>query len=145
MEPPAPVAPPPDPARHPILLFDGVCNLCHGAVRFVLAHDRAARFRFAPLQSEIGRSLVAAAGVDPAVLDTVVLVDRAGAHVRSDAALRVLHELGPPWSWLRVLGALPRRWRDAGYDWLARHRYAWFGRRETCALPDPATRERFLA
>lgn len=130
---------------HPVLLFDGVCNLCHGVVRFVLDHDREARFRFAPLQSEVGRALLARFELDPDALDAVVLIDEAGAHLRSDAALRVARALGAPWSWLRPLAAIPRPLRDAVYDFIARHRYRWFGRKDACPLPRPEWRERFLA
>ena len=129
---------------HPVLLFDGVCNLCHGVVRFVLDHDRAARFRFAPLQSEVGRALLARFGLDADALDAVVLIDETGAHLRSDAALRVARRLGPPWSWLGPLAMIPRPLRDAVYDFVARHRYRWFGKRDACPLPRPEWRERFL-
>ena len=134
-----------DPAAHPILLFDGVCNLCHGTVRFVLEHDRAARFRYAPLQSELARALLAPHGLDAGALDTVVLVDAAGAHVRSDGALRTLRALGAPWSWLAVLALVPRPLRDAVYDFVARHRYRWFGKKDACPLPKPEWTDRFLA
>ena len=129
---------------HPVLLFDGVCNLCHGVVRFVLGHDRAARFRFAPLQSEVGRALLARFGLDADALDAVVLIDETGAHLRSDAALRVARRLGPPWSWLGPLAMIPRPLRDAVYDFIARHRYRWFGKKDACPLPRPEWRERFL-
>jgi predicted DCC family thiol-disulfide oxidoreductase YuxK len=135
----------PDPAAHPIVLFDGVCNLCHGAVRFLLERDSAARLRFASLQSDVGRALLAEHDLDADALDTIVFVDAAGAHVRSDAALRIVRVLGPPWSWLRGLVALPRPLRDAGYDFVARNRYRWFGRRDACPAPRPEWRERFLA
>lgn len=141
----APAASAPDPAAHPILLFDGVCNLCHGTVRFVLAHDRAARFRFAPLQSEVGRALLARYGLDPAALDSVVLVDADGAHQRSDGALRTFAGLDRPWRWLGLLRVVPRALRDAVYDWIARHRYGWFGKLDACPLPRQEWRERFLA
>ena len=129
---------------HPVLLFDGVCNLCHGVVRFVLDHDREARFRFAPLQSEVGRALLARFGLDADALDAVVLIDETGAHLRSDAALRVARRLGPPWSWLGPLAMIPRPLRDAVYDFIARHRYRWFGKQDACPLPRPEWRERFL-
>ena len=130
---------------HPVLLFDGVCNLCHGVVRFVLDHDREARFRFAPLQSEVGRALLTRFALDPNALDTFVLVDATGAHTRSDAALRVARALGPPWSWVFALNAIPRPLRDAAYDFIARHRYRWFGKKDACPLPRPEWCGRFLA
>lgn len=134
----------PDPAAHPIVLFDGVCNLCHGAVRFLLERDPAARLRFASLQSGVGRALLAEHGIDADALDTIVLVDADGAHLRSDAALRIVRVLGPPWSWLRVLAALPRPLRDAAYDFVARNRYRWFGKKDACPMPRPEWTARFL-
>jgi predicted DCC family thiol-disulfide oxidoreductase YuxK len=133
------------PAAHPVVLFDGVCNLCHATVRFVLEHDRAARFRFVPLQSELGRALLEERGLDADALDNVVLVDAAGAHVRSDAVLRILAGLGAPWSWLAALRWLPTTLRDRTYGWIARNRYRWFGKKDACPLPRPEWRDRFLA
>jgi predicted DCC family thiol-disulfide oxidoreductase YuxK len=141
----AALAPTFDVEAHPVLFFDGVCNLCHGTVRFVLERDRAARIRFAPLQSEVGRALLVRHGLDADTLDTVVFLDAAGVHLRSDASVAILRALGPPWSALAVLGVLPRSVRDAGYDWIARNRYRWFGQKDTCPAPRPAWRERFLA
>lgn len=128
----------------PILLFDGVCNLCNGLVQWVIARDAHARFRFASLQSDAGRALLAQHGLPPDGMDTVVLVEGAEHWRKSDAALQVLRRLGAPWRWLFVLRFVPRRLRDAGYDALARRRYGWWGRREECWLPTPELRARFL-
>ena len=130
---------------HPIVLFDGVCNLCHGTVRFLLERDPTARFRFAPLQSEIGGALLAHFGLDATAFDNVVLIDAEGAHARSDAALRCARVLGAPWSWARALAVIPRPLRDAAYDFVARNRYRWFGKKDTCPMPRPEWRARFLA
>jgi predicted DCC family thiol-disulfide oxidoreductase YuxK len=132
-----------DPA-HPVVLFDGVCNLCNGVVRFLIERDPAARFRFAALQSEAGRALLARHALDPDALDSFVLVDADGAHARSSAVLRVARELPAPWRWLWLAIAIPRPLRDALYDFLARRRYRWFGRRDACMVPTPALRQRFL-
>jgi predicted DCC family thiol-disulfide oxidoreductase YuxK len=140
---PAPALPV-DPAEHPIVLFDGVCNLCNGVVRFVIDRDPRARFRFASLQSELGRGLLRHHGLDPEALDAVMLVDGEGAHVRSTAALRIARGLRAPWPWLAPLALVPRVLRDAVYDFVARHRYRWFGKRDACALPTPEQRARFL-
>lgn len=136
---------PVDPREHPIVLFDGVCSLCAGVVRFAIARDPEARFRFAPLQSPLARALLDRHGCDPGALDTVVLVDGDGAHVRSSAALHLLAGLRTPWR--RLAGPLlwlPRPLRDAVYRWIARHRYRWFGRRDQCLVPAPEIRSRFL-
>jgi predicted DCC family thiol-disulfide oxidoreductase YuxK len=129
----------------PVLLFDGVCNLCDAAVRFVIERDPPpATFRFAALQSETGRALLGRFGLPVDALDTVVLLDGERAFTRSSAGLRVLARLGLPWSLLAVLLVVPRPLRDAAYDWIARNRYRWFGRRETCLVPTPEVRSRFL-
>jgi len=129
----------------PVILFDGLCNLCAGSVRFVLERDPAGVFDFASLQSEAARRLVAHAGRDAALLpDSLVLVDADGVHLRSEAALRIAARLRRPWPLLAALRILPRALRDAAYDFVARRRYRWFGKRETCLVPSPERRGRFL-
>lgn len=128
----------------PILLFDGVCNLCDRSVQFVLDHDRQGVFRFASLQSEAGRALLRRCDLDPDALDSVVLVEGGRCHVRSDAAWRIARRLDAPWRWLAVARVLPRGLRDVAYDWVARNRYRWFGTKEACRLPTLDTRARFL-
>ncbi|WP_412069299.1 thiol-disulfide oxidoreductase DCC family protein [Rubrivirga sp. IMCC43871] len=127
----------------PILLFDGVCNVCDRSVQFVLDHDRRGLVRFASLQSEVGRQLLAECGVD-ASTDSVVLVANGRCHVRSDAALATARLLDAPWRWLAVARVVPRGLRDAVYDWVARNRYRWFGTRDACRIPTPEVRARFL-
>lgn len=130
--------------KFPIILFDGVCNLCNASVQWVLRRDRAGQFRFAALQSETGQRLLAAQGLEQVSFDTVVLVHGDHIFTRSDAALEVARRLGSPWSWLVILRWIPRRLRDAVYNWVARHRYRWFGRQEACLLPRPEWKERFV-
>ena len=130
---------------HPLVLFDGVCNLCAGVVRFVIERDREARFRFAPLQSELGRALQREHGIDPDALATFVLIDAEGAATRSTAVLRILRGLGAPWRWLYPLRFVPWPLRDALYGVVARNRYRWFGRRDDCLVPTAELRSRFLA
>jgi predicted DCC family thiol-disulfide oxidoreductase YuxK len=138
-EPQPEASPPPEPAPPgPVILFDGVCNLCSAAVQWVIAHDRRNVFRFASLQSQAARKLLAAAGSSAGErLDSMVLLDQDGVHLRSEAALRIARGLGFPWSLARIGGLLPRSLRDALYDWVARHRYRWFGRQNACLLPTP--------
>lgn len=133
--------------RHePLILYDGVCKLCHAAVRFVLARDRHARFRFAALDSPAARARLADAGARElrALPDSVVLIDGAGIHVRSTAALRIARALGFPWSLAFLAIVVPRPLRDALYDAIARRRYRWFGREEACPVPPPDVADRFL-
>jgi len=128
----------------PVLLFDGVCHLCHAGVRAVATRDRAGRFRFASLQSRVGRELLLAAGEVASGEPAVVLVEGTHVWVRSDAVLEVARRLGPPWSLLRMARVVPRALRDVIYRAIARRRYRWFGRYERCPRPTPGLRERFL-
>ena len=132
-----------------LLLYDGVCGLCDRFVRFVLAHDRRRRFRFAAMQSRVGRSLLAAHGGDPDRLETVyVVVDYESGTGRvlhrSAAALFVFDQLGLPWRLVTVIRLAPARLMDRLYDRIAAHRYRVFGRYGTCPLPSPEYRDRFL-
>lgn len=128
-----------------ILLFDGVCNLCNGVVNFVIDHDRSDYFRFAPLQSAAGRSLLKTHGLDADALDSVVLLEDGRYYQKSDAALRAARRLEHPVRRLHVLTIIPRTIRDAVYDVIARNRYSWFGRQDACRVPTPELRRKFLA
>jgi predicted DCC family thiol-disulfide oxidoreductase YuxK len=128
----------------PVLLFDGVCNLCNAAVNWVIDHDEAGRVRLGALQSDAGQALLAQVGLTGDYLDSLVLIEGGQAYVRSDAALRLAAHLNAPWSYARALLAIPRPVRDAVYDVIAKNRYAWFGKRESCRVPTPALRARFI-
>jgi predicted DCC family thiol-disulfide oxidoreductase YuxK len=127
-----------------VILFDGQCNLCHGTVEFVLRHDRRAVFRFAALGSPAARRILASRGPRADARSSVVLVAGDRVHTESTALLRILGGLAAPWSWLRVLGLVPRPLRDALYRCFARRRYRWFGRRTTCRATDSEWAGRFL-
>lgn len=136
---------PPTPHTAPaVLLFDGVCNLCNASVNFIIDHDPQAYFRFAALQSEAGRALLEGYSLAGNYLDSLVLVEDGQVYTRSTAALRVARRLGGAWPLLAGLLVVPRPLRDVVYDWIARHRYRWFGRRDACRLPTPELRARFL-
>jgi predicted DCC family thiol-disulfide oxidoreductase YuxK len=130
-------------AAPPVAFFDGVCNLCNGSVDFLLRHDRRGLLRFAPLQ---GAAFAAVARDHPelAGTDSFVLQEGGRVHVRSSAALRAAMAMGGPWRLCGVLLLVPRPLRDGVYDFVARRRYRWFGRRESCRLPTPELRARFL-
>lgn len=131
-----------------VVLYDGVCGLCNGFVRFALRRDRRARLKFAPLDSAFGREVLARHPI-LAGHDSIVYVERIGGNEivasRSDAAVRIARHLGVWWSAVgRVYSALPRALRDAMYDAVARRRYAWFGRFDACPIPTAEERARFI-
>lgn len=128
----------------PVVLFDGVCNLCNGSVRFVIERDPHKHFQFAPLQSETATTLIGGTANPLAMPDSIVLVDDGRLYVRSTAALRIARRLRFPWPLLWVFMAVPRPLRDWVYDVIARHRYGWFGKRDTCMVPTKEIRDRFL-
>ena len=128
----------------PILLFDGVCNFCNGAINFVIAHDPEARFRFASLQSNAGRELLREHGLGELPVSTMVLIDDGKAHLDSDGVLRTAQRLGGPFALLVPFLLVPRPLRDFAYRTFARNRYRLFGRSEVCLVPTPEVRARFL-
>ena len=127
----------------PILFYDGVCNLCNGTVRFVLKRDSKQIFRFAALQSDYARSTLARLDVTPE-LDTIYLLKGGMLYDRSGAALRIARQLRFPWPMMTVFLIVPKPLRDAVYNWVGRNRYRWFGRTDTCQIPDVDARNRFL-
>lgn len=130
--------------KSPVLLFDGVCNLCNASVQWVLKRDRKGIFRFAALQSEAGRALLRQSGLSSENFDTVVLVDGDRVFTRSDAALEIVRRIGGPWSLLGIFRIVPRPLRNAVYDWVARYRYRWFGKTQSCMIPQPEWANRFI-
>lgn len=127
-----------------IVLFDGVCNLCNGFVQFIIRNDPKARFHFGALQSEEAQAILSGSRLDPAALDTVIYVRQGQVLTRSSAALAILRGLRFPWPLATAAFIVPRPLRDAVYRWVARNRYRWFGKRESCMLPTPELRSRFL-
>ena len=130
--------------EHPIVLFDGVCNLCNRSVAYIIRHDPKGRFRMASLQSAVGCSLQEEHGLDPGAVNTIVLIERGVAYTKSAAALRIARRLKGPVRYWWTVRFVPRVIRDALYDWIGRHRYGWFGKRDECMVPGAGVRERFL-
>lgn len=135
---------------HPIILYDGVCGLCNRLVQFLLKHDKHARLRFASLQSDFAARVLQRHGVDPKDLDTMHVIENyeqpdERVLQRSDAILRAGRELGGFWSVLAAtVKVVPRALRDPFYRFVARNRYRVFGKYDTCMLPEPNQRSRFL-
>ena len=126
------------------MIFDGVCNLCAHSVQFILNHEADQTLRFTPLQSPAGARLMREAGFDPDDAKTFVLLADGRAYLRSDAAIRISRYFGGAWKLIGVVKIIPRPVRDWGYDIVARNRYRWFGRRDTCMVPTPQLRARFI-
>lgn len=128
----------------PVLLFDGVCNLCNGAVQFIIARDKKAVFKFAALQSEAGQSLLRKYNLPVKDFESFVLINNDTAYTESTAALTVAKLLGGVWKLAYVLIVIPKFIRDFFYRLVANSRYKIFGRQESCMLPTPELKSRFL-
>lgn len=128
----------------PILVFDGVCNLCSFGVRIVLRADRDGVFRFAFGQGETGGALKRAYGLPKGDLENVALIEDGRCYTKSDAVLEVARRLPLPWKLLLAFRIVPKALRDPLYSLVARNRYRWFGRRQDCFAPPPQHRARFL-
>ena len=131
-------------AGRPVILFDGVCNLCTGSVRFVIGRDARKQFRFASLQSPVAEKLLGAQGRDGDRLESVVLVVGERTYRKSTAALLIARRLDGLWPLLSALLVIPRPLRDAVYDWIGKRRYRLFGKRDACWRPQAELPERFL-
>jgi predicted DCC family thiol-disulfide oxidoreductase YuxK len=127
-----------------IVLFDGVCNFCNGAVNFIIKHDRDGRFKFAPLQSRIGEKMKAKYAIGEDV-DSIILVEDGRAFMHSDAALRIARGLGGIWAIGYAFVIVPRAIRDRLYRSFAKYRYSLFGKKDVCMVPTAEVRSRFLA
>lgn len=127
-----------------VILFDGVCNLCNSSVDFIIRRDPKHYFKFASLQSEIGQQLLKRADIDTSQIDSLILVTRDAYFIKSTAALKIALKLRFPWSLSYALIIIPAFLRNIGYDFIAKNRYRFFGKKETCRIPTPEERARFL-
>lgn len=133
-------------SEHPILYFDGVCNLCNGAVQFFIKRDRNKRFRFASLQSTSGEQVIDhIKEMEGKIPDSILLVYQAHYYTKSDAIIRSLQMLGGLWRLTIFLKVFPKFIRDAVYDLIAKNRYKWFGKKDECMIPTPDLSHRFLS
>lgn len=126
-----------------IILFDGVCNLCNRSVQFIIKRDPNGHFKFASLQGEVGQKLLKQYGFDKEI-DSFVLIENQRIYSKSSAALRVCRNLNGFWKVFSILRILPPSFRDFFYDIVAKNRYKWFGKKESCMLPTKEMKKRFL-
>jgi predicted DCC family thiol-disulfide oxidoreductase YuxK len=138
------VSAPPENYPTPIILFDGVCNLCSWSVQFLAPRDREGRLWFAAVQSTAGQALLARHGIPAEDWESFVLIEDGQPYFKSDAFFRTVRYMTYPWPFLRIGRVLPRRLADCLYDRVARNRYALFGRKQTCMMPRPELAARFL-
>jgi len=128
----------------PIILFDGVCNLCCGWVQFLIRMDKKAIFRFASLQSESGQKLLIRYGLPVEAMETVIYIKEQQYFSASAAVLEILKDLGGIWKMLLIFRLIPKKIRDSIYRYIAGHRYRIFGKRSSCMLATAETVKRFL-
>lgn len=130
--------------NQPVLLFDGVCNLCNGAVQFIIERDSDKRFLFASLQSDYAQQHLKEAQLPEGFLDSLVLMDKGKYYTQSSAALRIAKQLDGAWPLMYGFIIVPKFIRDAVYNFIARNRYKWFGKKEQCWIPTPDLKARFV-
>ncbi|MBT3189012.1 MAG: thiol-disulfide oxidoreductase DCC family protein [Anaerolineae bacterium] len=127
-----------------IVIFDGICNFCNGSVNFIIKRDPKGVFSFAPMQSEIAQELMQKHKIEKEELDTFLLFKNGSVYDRSDAALEITRNLTGFWHLFQIFKILPKAIRDGLYNLFARNRYALFGKRDSCMIPTPEIRKRFI-
>ena len=129
-----------------IILFDGVCNLCNSSVQFVIKRDTKDIFRFVPLQSELGEQILNHIGINREQTDSIVLYEPGKAYFyKAEAALKIINEFGGLYYLLNILQIFPKFISNAVYDYIAKNRYRWYGKQESCMMPTPELAAKFLA
>ena len=128
----------------PIILFDGVCNFCDASINFIIRQDKKTVFRFAALQSKAGQELLEKYDLPQTEINSFILIDRGKVYNRSAAGFKVYGKLPWYWKWTQIFWIVPRFIADAVYDFIAKNRYKWFGKKEECMIPTPEVRNRFL-
>ena len=131
-------------AKEKLVLFDGVCNFCNFWIQFALKRDKQGKLRFASLQGETARQLLPQYNIDPSIITSVIFIEDGVAYRESTAALKVCRHLDGGWKLFYALIIIPTFIRDGIYKWVGRNRYKWFGKQESCMLPTPEQRKRFL-
>lgn len=127
-----------------IILFDGVCNLCNSSVQLVIHNDRQNRFKFAALQSDIGKNLTDKFGIDTSKIDSIILIEEQRVFSKSSAALKIAKSMDGAYPLLYGFMIIPAFIRNWVYDWIAKNRYRWFGKKDQCMIPTPELQSKFL-
>ncbi|POY40647.1 thiol-disulfide oxidoreductase [Flavobacterium alvei] len=133
------------PKNKKIILFDGVCNLCNSAVQFVIRHDKKDVFRFVALQSELGQDILNHIGINPKNIDSIILYEPGIAYYyKSQAAIEIARNLGGFWHFGTIFRIIPTPIANQLYDYVAKNRYKWYGKKESCMMPTPELKSKFL-
>ncbi len=132
-----------DPSQ-PIILFDGVCNLCNSSVNFIIDHDPGKIFKFTSLQSETGQKILTEFQDKPMELNSVVLYQNDQIYLKSTAALKIAGKMSGLWFLMGIFWIVPPIIRNLVYDFIARNRYQWFGKMDACRMPTPELKDRFI-
>lgn len=130
--------------QNQIILFDGLCNLCNSSVQFIIKRDKKKQFRFASLQSSFGTKQLHAFGLSVNELHSIILVNKESYLQKSDAALEIAQNLQQPWPLFYAFKIIPRFFRDWIYDLIAKNRYSWFGKKDSCMIPTQELKSRFI-
>ncbi|MFC6095969.1 thiol-disulfide oxidoreductase DCC family protein [Flavobacterium qiangtangense] len=133
------------PKNKKIILFDGVCNLCDSSIQFIIKHDKNDIFRFVALQSDLGLEIIKHIGVDVSKTDSIILYEPGKAYYyKSEAALKIAKELGGIYSFISWFSVLPKGLTNSVYDYIAKNRYKWYGKKDACMIPTPELKTKFL-
>jgi predicted DCC family thiol-disulfide oxidoreductase YuxK len=128
----------------PVILFDGVCNFCHAGINFIIKQDKKKVFRFAALQSNAGQRLLQKHGLSTEKFESFILIDKGKVYQKSTAGIKVYNQLPWYWKWTQLAWLVPSFLRDGVYNWVARNRYKWFGKKGACMVPSADVRSRFI-
>nr|WP_288834110.1 DCC1-like thiol-disulfide oxidoreductase family protein [uncultured Flavobacterium sp.] len=128
-----------------IILFDGVCNLCNSAVQFIIERDKKDVFRFVALQSDLGKEICSYIGIDPKITDSIILYEPGIAYYyKSQAAFKIASQLGGFYGFMAIFNIFPKRINNSIYDYIAKNRYSWYGKKEHCMIPSPELKAKFI-
>lgn len=130
--------------QNDVVLFDGVCNLCNDAITFIIKRDKKNHYRFAALESDIGAMYLKKHHINPQEMDSIILIRGERAYTKAGAALRIAQKMSGLWPLLYAFIIIPKFISNAVYDYIARNRYQWFGKKESCMIPTPQLRDKFL-
>tara|TARA_R110000787_G_scaffold108621_2_gene217037 strand:+ start:21166 stop:21576 length:411 start_codon:yes stop_codon:yes gene_type:complete len=131
-------------SKHKVILFDGVCNLCNTSINFIIRNDKKGVFKFAPLQSDFGKKALKDYNINPKDTDSIILIDADKCYIKSSAALQIAKHLSGAYPLFFGFMIVPKFMRNWVYDFVAKNRYQWYGKKESCMIPSPELKDKFL-